>query len=163
MRIGLGSDTHKLVQGKLLKIGGISIDSPTGADAHSDGDVLIHALIDAMLGASAAGDIGELFPPGDSEWKDANSMDLLRIVIEKIRIAGFSLGNIDSIIYLEKPNLKPYKRAIQKNIADFLLMDIDHVSIKAKTAEGLGPVGLGESISAEVVVLLEKVEPEAWV
>ncbi|NQT59424.1 MAG: 2-C-methyl-D-erythritol 2,4-cyclodiphosphate synthase [Bacteroidetes bacterium] len=163
MRIGFGSDTHKLVQGKPLIIGGISIDSPTGAEAHSDGDVLIHALIDALLGAAAAGDIGKLFPPEDSKWKDANSMDLLEIAIEKVRVAGFSLGNIDSVIHLEKPSLKPYKNAIQKNLADFLLMDTDHVSIKAKTAEGLGPVGLGESLSAEVVVLLEKTEPDAWV
>jgi len=163
MRIGFGSDTHRLVQGKPLKIGGISIESPTGAEAHSDGDVLIHALIDALLGAAAAGDIGELFPPGDPKWKDANSMELLEIVIEKIRIAGFSLGNIDCVIHLEKPSLKLYKSAIKKNIADFLLMDLDNVSIKAKTAEGLGPIGLGESISAEVVVLLEKTEPDAWV
>lgn len=163
MRIGFGSDTHKLIQGKPLKIGGISINSPKGAEAHSDGDVLIHALIDALLGAAAAGDIGELFPPGDSEWKDANSMDLLGIVIEKIRIAGFSVGNIDSVIHLEKPSLKPYKSSIRKNIADFLLMNTDRVAIKAKTAEGLGPIGLGESITAEVVVLLEEIEPEAWV
>ncbi len=163
MRIGFGSDTHKLVPGKPLKLGGIAIESPTGAEAHSDGDVLIHALIDALLGAAAAGDIGEIFPPGDPEWKDANSMDLLEIVIEKIRVVGFSLGNMDSVIYLERPSLKPYKNTIRKNIADFLLMDSDHISIKAKTAEGLGPIGLGESISAEVVVLLEKTEPDAWV
>ncbi len=163
MRIGFGSDTHKLVPGKMLVLGGVSIDSPTGAEAHSDGDVLIHALIDALLGAAAAGDIGELFPPGDPEWKDANSMDLLGIAIEKIQIAGFSLKNIDSVIHLEKPSLKRYKYAIRKNIADFLLMHTDLVSIKAKTAEGLGSVGLGKSISAEVVVLLEKTESDAWV
>jgi len=163
MRIGFGSDTHKLVPGKPLKLGGIAIASPTGAEAHSDGDVLIHALIDALLGAAGGGDIGELFPPGDPEWKDANSLDLLEIVIEKIRVAGFSLGNIDSVIHLERPSLKPYKNTIRKNIADFLLMDTDRVSIKAKTAEGLGSIGSGNSISAEVVVLLERTEPDAWV
>ena len=163
MRIGFGSDTHRLVLGKSLKLGGIAIDSQTGVEAHSDGDVLIHALIDAMLGAAALGDIGELFTPGDPEWKNADSRDLLTIAIEKIRIAGFSLMNIDSIIHLEKPNLKPYKNTIRKNLADLLVMDTDHISVKAKTAEGLGPVGSGESISAEVIVLLEEVEPEAWV
>ena len=163
MRIGFGSDTHKLAKGERLILGGISIDSPKGTVAHSDGDVLIHALIDALLGAAGAGDIGELFPPGDPEWKDANSMDLLGIAIEKIQIAGFILRNIDSVIHLEKPSLKSYKDEIRRNISDFLMIDTEFVSIKAKTAEGLGSVGLGESISAEVVVLLEKTESDAWV
>ena len=163
MRIGFGSDTHRLVPGRLLKLGGIVIDSQTGAEAHSDGDVLIHALIDAMLGAAVLGDIGELFTPGDPEWKDADSRDLLAIVMEKMCIAGFSLIHMDSVIHLEKPSLKPYKNTIQKSLAGLLMMDIDHISIKAKTAEGLGSVGKGESISAEVIVLMEKTEPDAWV
>ena len=138
MRIGIGNDIHRLIEGRPLILGGVEIPYSKGEEAHSDGDVLVHAIIDAILGACAKGDIGRLFPPSDERYKDADS-----------------LINIDSSITLEEPKLSPYISAMRERIAEVLSIDIDRVSIKAKTNEGLDETGKGNAVSAIAVVLVE--------
>lgn len=152
MRIGFGSDIHKLEEGRKLMIGGILIPSDKGEAAHSDGDVLLHAIIDAILGAVAAGDIGELFPPDDDKWKDADSTILLKHVMDVLKP---EIGNIDAVITLESPKLGSWKDIIRKKVASLLSIDESRVSIKAKTAEGLGDIGSGRAIKAEAIILIE--------
>ena len=152
MRIGFGSDIHKLEEGRKLMIGGILIPSDKGEAAHSDGDVLLHAIIDAILGAAAAGDIGELFPPDDDKWKDADSTILLKHVMDVLKP---EIGNIDAVITLESPKLGSWKDIIRKKVAALLSIDESRVSIKAKTAEGLGDIGSGRAIKAEAIILIE--------
>ena len=151
MRIGFGSDIHKLEEGRKLMIGGILIPSDKGEAAHSDGDVLLHAIIDAILGAAAAGDIGELFPPDDNKWKDADSTILLKHVMDVLKP---EIGNIDAVITLESPKLGSWKDIIRKKVASLLSIDESRVSIKAKTAEGLGDIGSGRAIKAEDIILI---------
>ena len=151
MRIGFGNDIHRLQEGKPLYIGGLPIPYKKGCIAHSDGDVLLHALIDAILGAFALGDIGAFFPPEDEAYKDADSRSLLEYVLEN---TNPKFINIDSVITLEEFKLQPYILKIRKYVADLCGINIDQVSVKAKTNEGLGPLGKGEGIKAEVVVLL---------
>lgn len=151
MRIGFGSDIHKLEEGRKLMIGGILIPSDKGEAAHSDGDVLLHAIIDAILGAAAAGDIGELFPPDDDKWKDADSTILLKHVMDVLKP---EIGNIDAVITLESPKLGSWKDIIRKKVASLLSIDESRVSIKAKTAEGLGDIGSGCAIKAEAIILI---------
>ena len=152
MRIGFGSDIHKLEEGRKLMIGGILIPSDKGEAAHSDGDVLLHAIIDAILGAAAAGDIGELFPPDDDKWKDADSTILMKHVMDVLKP---EIGNIDAVITLESPKLGSWKGIIRKKVASLLSIDESRVSIKAKTAEGLGDIGSGRAIKAEAIILIE--------
>ena len=152
MRIGFGSDIHKLEEGRKLMIGGILIPSDKGEAAHSDGDVLLHAIIDAILGAAAAGDIGELFPPDDDKWKDADSTILLKHVMDVLKP---EIGNIDAVITLESPKLGSWKDIIRKKVASLLSIDESRVSIKAKTVEGLGDIGSGRAIKAEAIILIE--------
>ncbi len=164
MRIGHGWDSHRLVEGRALMLGGIEIDTSTlGEDGHSDGDVLLHAIIDALLGAAALGDIGTHFPPSDSRWKNADSLVLLQIIYEKIRSSRMLVGNIDATVILEKPRLADFLPAIRTTIAESLDMNIDSVSVKAKSAEGLDSVGRLQSIEAHAVVLLTEEPPEMWV
>lgn len=151
MRIGFGSDIHKLEEGRKLMIGGILIPSDKGEAAHSDGDVLLHAIIDAILGAAAAGDIGELFPHDDDKWKDADSTILLKHVMDVLKP---EIGNIDAVITLESPKLGSWKDIIRKKVASLLSIDESRVSIKAKTAEGLGDIGSGRAIKAEAIILI---------
>ena len=152
MRIGIGSDTHRLIEGRKLIIGGVIIPAGKGEDAHSDGDVLVHAIIDAILGASACDDIGSHFPPSDEKYRDASSLELLRRTME---ITGARITNIDSTVELEAPRLREYILSMRKNIADAACVDISAVSVKAKTAEGMGPIGEGKAISAIASVLIE--------
>ncbi|MBX2860247.1 MAG: 2-C-methyl-D-erythritol 2,4-cyclodiphosphate synthase [Vampirovibrio sp.] len=154
LRIGQGYDSHRLVADKPLMIGGVKIDSPVGSEAHSDGDVLLHALIDALLGAAGLGDIGEHFPPSDDRYKDADSSVLLAHVLTLIATKNLGVVNVDSTVFLEKIKLKPYKADIRQNIARLLRVDEDRVSVKAKTAEGMDAVGEGKAIEASVTVLL---------
>ena len=156
LRIGFGTDLHRLEPGKPLKIGGVAIDSPVGTVAHSDGDVLLHALIDALLGAVALGDIGEWFPPSDARWKDADSADLLHATLATLRerVGPFSVENVDATVHLEAPKLKSYKPLIRGRVAALLGIAPERVSVKAKTAEGLAPIGTGEALEAQVAVLL---------
>ncbi|MBY0449247.1 MAG: 2-C-methyl-D-erythritol 2,4-cyclodiphosphate synthase [Cyanobacteria bacterium] len=158
-RIGQGFDLHRLVPEKRLLLGGVLIESsPRGSDAHSDGDVLLHALIDAVLGALGQGDIGDHFPPSDAQWKDADSLLLLQQVLDQIlKPSGYCLVNIDTTVFLETPKLTPYKLGIREKLASTLQLPLDAVSFKAKTMEGLGPIGHGEAIAASVTVLLSPV------
>lgn len=152
MRIGIGNDIHRLIEGRPLILGGVEIPYSKGEDAHSDGDVLVHAIIDAILGACAKGDIGALFPPSDERYKDADSLQLLKQTVE---YAGAKIINIDSSITLEEPKLRPYITTMRERIAEVLSIDIDRVSIKAKTNEGLDETGKGNAVSAIAVVLVE--------
>ncbi len=152
MRIGIGNDIHRLIEGRPLILGGVEIPYSKGEEAHSDGDVLVHAIIDAILGACAKGDIGRLFPPSDERYKDADSLQLLKQTVE---YAGAKIINIDSSITLEEPKLRPYITTMRERIAEVLSIDIDRVSIKAKTNEGLDETGKGNAVSAIAVVLVE--------
>ncbi|MGN1163565.1 MAG: 2-C-methyl-D-erythritol 2,4-cyclodiphosphate synthase [Candidatus Ornithospirochaeta sp.] len=152
MRIGFGNDIHRLEEGRALWLGGIKIEAKKGEVAHSDGDVLIHALIDAILGAKAMGDIGTFFPPEDKKWKDSDSKDLLRTILETTKP---NIVNIDATITLEKTKLKPYIQDIRNSLSSLLSVPLSSVSVKAKTNEGLDALGKDEAVKAEVVALLE--------
>lgn len=155
--VGIGYDIHRLGDGLPLKIGGIQIPSDRGAIAHSDGDVLLHALCDALLGAAALGDIGEWFPDTDARWKGADSTELLAIVLQKIRASHFQIVNIDATIILEKPKLAAYKEHIRENLASLCKLPKERVSVKATTNEKLDSLGRAEAIAALVICQLEKI------
>ncbi len=155
-RIGLGSDLHRLVEGRKLILGGIEFDFDKGEDGHSDGDVLLHAITDAILGASGLGDIGSYFPPEDSKWKDANSADLLKTVMKDVYAKGWKIENLDCVIKLEKPKFLPLRQEVINSIAKILDINADQVFVKAKTGEKLPPIGTSESVEAEAVVLLAR-------
>jgi 2-C-methyl-D-erythritol 2,4-cyclodiphosphate synthase len=154
-RVGIGYDLHRLVKNHKLIIGGVEIDSDTGAYSHSDGDCLLHALVDAMLGAAGLGDIGEYFPDTDDAYKNAKSSLFVIKTLDLIQKNGFKIVNVDATILLEKPKLASYKQSIKKNIANLLELDERFVNIKAKTNEKADIVGRGLAIAAYVVVLLE--------
>lgn len=156
MRIGKGFDIHRLVAGRKLILGGVEIPFEKGLLGHSDADVLLHAICDAILGAAGCGDIGIHFPDTDPKYKGANSLKLLKITCEKIRDLGFSIVNIDSTVFAEKPKLLPYRNTMEKNIAEYTGIDISNINVKATTFEGLGAIGNGEGIGAESVVLLKQ-------
>ena len=151
MRIGLGKDSHRLIEGRPLILGGIVIPFEKGEDGHSDGDVLIHAIADAILGALGMSDIGELWPDTDPSLKGMDSAVIARKVGE---LARGRIENIDTIVTLERPKLGPYKDRIRENLATLLSIGKENITIKAKTAEGLGAVGRGEAVEAEAIVLL---------
>jgi 2-C-methyl-D-erythritol 2,4-cyclodiphosphate synthase len=154
VRIGQGFDVHALVAGRKLVIGGVAIPFEKGLAGHSDADVLIHAVCDALLGAAALGDIGRHFPDTDSRYKDADSRALLREVGKKIRDAGFSIANLDATILAEAPKMAPHIPAMVVNLAADLGIRPGQVNVKAKTAEKLGAIGRGEGIAAEAIALL---------
>ena len=156
MRIGIGYDVHKLVEDRKLIIGGIEIPYERGLLGHSDADVLIHAIIDAILGALALRDIGYHFPDNDNKYKDIDSKVLLSKVYEIMKSKNYKIGNIDSVVACQAPKLASHIDDMRKTIAHILKTDIDNVSIKATTTERLGFVGRGEGISSEAVVLLER-------
>ena len=155
-RVGLGHDTHRLQVGKKLMIGGVEIPHKQGPVAHSDGDVLLHALTDAILGALGWGDIGEWFPDTDEAHAGADSAELLQRVMQKVTADGWRVSNADCIVFAQKPKLSPFKEAIGDRVAEVVEVDASQVNIKAKTGEKVGPVGREEAICAEVVVLLVK-------
>jgi 2-C-methyl-D-erythritol 2,4-cyclodiphosphate synthase len=155
-RIGIGNDTHRLVAGRPLILGGVHIEFDRGSEGHSDGDALTHALTDAILGALCEGDIGTHFPDTDQRWKDANSVDLLARVIWLARERGFEVANADATVMIEKPKLRDYLPAMRERLAKTMNTEISGVSVKAKTAEGLGVVGNGEAVMAQAVVLLQR-------
>lgn len=156
LRIGNGYDVHKLVEGRKLILGGIEIPHTKGVLGHSDGDVLIHAIMDAMLGALALGDIGQHFPDTDMKYENIDSTILLTRVKELIAERGYKIINLDSIIVLQKPKVKPYIDAMRKRVAEVLEIDIEQVSIKATTEEKLGFTGDESGVKSYCVVLLEK-------
>lgn len=153
-RIGQGYDLHRLIECQKLMIGGVHVECPVGSEAHSDGDVLLHSLIDALLGACGLGDIGDHFPPSDAQYKGISSTTLLRKIQPLIAEAGYRVGNLDATIFLEKPKLGPYKQQIRENLAELLALPLDCVSVKAKTAEKFPPIGTQEAIAASVTALL---------
>jgi 2-C-methyl-D-erythritol 2,4-cyclodiphosphate synthase len=153
-RIGIGSDTHRLVGGRPLILGGVRIAFESGAEGHSDSDVLAHALIDAMLGALADGDIGTHFPDSNPKWKDADSFDMLAHVMKRVEARGFHVVNTDATVMLERPKLREYIGSMRVNVARALNVEVDCVSVKAKTGEGLDAVGRGEAVAAQAIVLL---------
>lgn len=153
-RIGEGWDTHALVPGRRLVIGGVEIAHHAGLLGHSDADVLLHAIIDSLLGAAALGDIGRHFPDTDAQFAGADSVALLTVVGRRVRAAGFEVGNIDSTVVAQAPRLAAHIPAMRVRIADALGIAVDQVNIKAKTAERLGPVGQGAAIEARAISLL---------
>ncbi len=155
-RTGLGTDIHRLVEGRKLMLGGVLVPYPAGLLGHSDGDVAMHAVIDALLGASAMGDIGTLFPDTEEKWKNADSKGLLLDVKEGIEKKRWTIVNIDLTIHAEQPRLEPFKGQMKRCIASLLGMDFTAVNVKAKTNEGFGEIGSGEAISATAIVLLRK-------
>ncbi|GHV62479.1 2-C-methyl-D-erythritol 2,4-cyclodiphosphate synthase [Spirochaetia bacterium] len=156
IRIGLGRDLHRLVQGRRFLLAGVELEADRGELGHSDGDVLAHAVTDAVLGAAGLGDIGALFPPSDPRWKDADSMELLRIAFGKVKEQGWHVVNLDSVVTCERPRLIPCRECIRAALAAALEAPLEAIFVKGKTAEGLGPIGEGAAVDAEAVCLLEK-------
>ncbi len=154
LRVGLGHDTHRLQPGGPLRIGGVTIDHDQQMVGHSDADVLLHAVTDALLGAAALGDIGELFPNKDPANRGRDSAEMLAGAWQAVRQAGWQIANLDCIVFAERPKLSPHKQAIQARIAELLDVAPDQVGVKAKTGEGLDAVGRREAIQAQAVVLL---------
>lgn len=155
MRIGHGWDLHRMSEGRPCRVGGLTLTHPKGPLGHSDGDVVLHALADALLGAAALGDIGAFFPDTDPKWKGADSAALLREVMVKVRNAGYSVGNADVTVVAQEPKIGPHREAMREAIASLLSVSVDRVSVKAKTTEGLGDIGAGNAIACHAVVLLE--------
>jgi 2-C-methyl-D-erythritol 2,4-cyclodiphosphate synthase len=158
LRIGQGYDIHRLVAGRPLILAGVSLNHPEGLglDGHSDADVLVHALMDALLGALSLGDIGQHFPPGDPRWKDADSLLLLEQVMALVRERDWGLINVDLVVVAERPKLRPHIEAMRANLAERLAISADRVGVKATTNEGLGPTGREEGIAAYAVALLSR-------
>jgi 2-C-methyl-D-erythritol 2,4-cyclodiphosphate synthase len=156
-RTGQGWDVHRLVSGRPLILGGVTIPSDFGLEGHSDADILAHAITDAILGAAALGDIGMHFPDTDPRWKGANSLQFLAHALELAKHAGFTLINVDSTVILERPKLKDYRDSIREKLADTLGLTLDRISVKFKTSEEVGPVGEGKSAEAQAVVTLRRV------
>jgi 2-C-methyl-D-erythritol 2,4-cyclodiphosphate synthase len=154
VRVGHGFDAHRLVAGRPLILGGVSIPNETGALGHSDADVLAHALADALLGAAALGDLGARFPESDARWKDADSMALLASCVADVRAAGFSIVNVDATIVLQSPKLAPFLLSLRENVASRLDISVDAVSVKAKTSEGMGYTGDGSGVAVYAVALI---------
>ncbi len=157
-RIGIGSDTHKLVEGRPLMLGGVLVPSERGGEGHSDADALIHAIADAILGGLCEGDLGVHFPDTDPQWKDTSSLHLLARVVWLAHERNMQIVNVDSTIMIERPKLRSYVLAMREKIAEVLSVETSCVSVKAKTGEGLDAVGQGLAVSAQAVVLIRKGE-----
>jgi 2-C-methyl-D-erythritol 2,4-cyclodiphosphate synthase len=156
MRIGLGADAHELVEGRQLVLGGVELDSPRGLAGHSDGDVIAHALVDAILGAAGLVDIGSLFPSGAAEWEGASSLDLLARAYAQVREAGWKLVNADCVLVGEEPRIAPVRDQMRARLAEALAVEPDLVNVRATTTDGLGFTGRGEGLAALAVALLER-------
>jgi len=154
MRVGSGHDTHRLVEGRPLFLGGVRIEHSRGLDGHSDADVVLHAVTDALLGAAGLGDIGDLFPDTDPQWKDVDSTCFLKAAI--VMLEDWNVGNLDVTIFAQEPKLGPAKDAIKARLAELLGIPPERVNVKAKTGEHVGHIGRGEAIGCHAVVLLEK-------
>ena len=155
-RIGFGTDIHRLVEGRPLILGGVRVESELGADGHSDADVVMHAAADAVLGSLALGDIGAHFPNDEERWRNAESSQFLSYAAALVRDRGFAIQNLDCVIHLERPKLRPYIADMRRNVSEALGIDVADVSIKAKTGEGLDAVGTSGAVSAQVAVLIHK-------
>jgi 2-C-methyl-D-erythritol 2,4-cyclodiphosphate synthase len=156
IRTGLGWDVHRIVPGRPLILGGVTVPCDFGLEGHSDADVLAHAVTDAILGAAALGDIGMHFPDSDPQWKGCDSLVFLRHAMHLAEAQGYRLVNVDSTVILERPKLKDYRQTIRQSLAETLALALDRVSVKFKTAEKVGPVGEGRSAEAQAIVTLQK-------
>ena len=156
MRVGIGYDVHRLTEGRDLIIGGVNIPYEKGLLGHSDADVLLHAVMDALLGAAALGDIGKHFPDTDIRYKGASSIKLMECVQKLLEEKGYRVVNVDATIIAQRPKLRPYIEEMEKNIAGALKIDLDQINVKATTEEGLGFTGAGEGISSQAVCMIEK-------
>jgi 2-C-methyl-D-erythritol 2,4-cyclodiphosphate synthase len=157
VRIGIGYDVHRLVHGRPLILGGVRIDSQWGLEGHSDADVLLHAISDALLGALALGDLGHYFPDSEPRYRGIASMELLKRVIEMVQDQAYRLHNLDTVVIAQKPRLAVYIPTIRRNIADLLATDLGSISVKAKTAENLGALGRSEGIAVHAVCLITQI------
>ena len=158
LRVGIGHDTHRLVEGRPLILGGVRIDHPRGLVGHSDADVVCHAVADALLGAAGLGDIGEHYPDTDPQWRGLDSTRLLAEVVDRLALRGWLAVNCDVIVHAQEPKLGPHKPAIRANLARLLRLLEPSVNVKAKTGEHVGPVGRGEAIACHAVVLIRQDE-----
>ncbi len=159
MRVGIGHDTHRLEPGRPLLLGGVRVEHARGLAGHSDADVVLHALTDALLGAAGLGDIGDLYPDTDPRWKDADSRLFLRETLARLNRLGLGVVNVDVIVFAQEPKLGPAKAAIRDSLADLLSLPPDRVNVKAKTGERVGHIGRAEAIACEVVALLDQTGP----
>ncbi|HEY9593013.1 MAG TPA: 2-C-methyl-D-erythritol 2,4-cyclodiphosphate synthase [Spirochaetia bacterium] len=159
MRAGIGWDSHRLVGGRPLVLGGVHIPHDRGEEGHSDGDVLIHAVIDALLGPAGLGDIGSNFPPGAEEYRDIDSRLLLRKTAAMLAARGVRIVNVDCIVVIERPRILPHVVEMRRRMAEDMGIDVERVTVKAKTAEGLDSVGSGDAVAAQAVALLEEGTP----
>lgn len=153
-RVGLGFDVHRLEEGRPCILGGVSIDHPAGPAGHSDGDAVLHAIIDALTGAAGLDDVGTLFPDTDENWKGADSARLLEAVVEKVQGADFQVGNVDVVIATEGPRIAPVRAAMRERIAKLLGVDVASVNVKGKTLEGLGALAEGRGVAVQAICLL---------
>ncbi|RPJ43640.1 MAG: 2-C-methyl-D-erythritol 2,4-cyclodiphosphate synthase [Candidatus Latescibacterota bacterium] len=158
-RIGIGFDSHRFVSGKPLVLGGVAVPYARGLEGHSDADVLLHALIDALLGAAGAGDIGRLFPDDDPAWRGASSLDFLSRACEEVRRRGFRVGNVDVVVIAEEPRIAPHAADIRRILSAALRVPEDAVSVKGKSNEGMGAIGRREGIAAQAIALLLPDDP----
>ncbi|SRR5258708_21438604 len=158
MRVGIGHDTHRLAEGRPLLLGGVRVDHPRGLVGHSDADVVLHAVTDALLGAAGMGDIGDAYPDTDPAYKDRESSFFLWETLGRLNQAGWHVVNVDVIIFAQEPKLGPIKDGIRKNLAGLLGLDAGAVNVKAKTGENVGAIGRAEAISCQAVVLIEGVK-----
>lgn len=156
VRIGLGFDAHVLEDGVPLVLGGVRLDHPRGLAGHSDGDVIAHALLDALLGAAGLGDIGSLFPSGDERWHGADSLELLASAYERVREAGYALVNADCVLIGEEPRIAPHREPMRARLAGALGVELGRVNVRATTTDRLGFIGRGEGLAAQAVALLER-------
>jgi 2-C-methyl-D-erythritol 2,4-cyclodiphosphate synthase len=156
MRVGIGHDTHRLVEGRPLILGGVRVEHPRGLYGHSDADVVLHAVTDALLGAAGLGDIGDAYPDTDPPWKDADSKLFLAGALQKLNQAGWKVVNLDVIVFAQEPKLGPIKGQIKASLAGLLGLPAEAVNVKAKTGEKVGHIGRAEAIACQVVALIEK-------
>jgi 2-C-methyl-D-erythritol 2,4-cyclodiphosphate synthase len=154
-QVGIGYDIHRKTEGRPLVLGGVTIRSDWGLEGHSDADVLLHAIGDALLGAAALGDLGKHFPPGDPRWKDASSLELLRLISALLAGRGATIANVDATVVAEAPKIAPLREAMRQNIAQALRIGIGQVSVKATTNETLGALGRGEGVAALAIAMVE--------
>jgi 2-C-methyl-D-erythritol 2,4-cyclodiphosphate synthase len=155
-RVGIGHDTHRLAEGRPLLLGGVRVEHPRGLAGHSDADIVLHALTDALLGAVGLGDIGDAYPDTDPAWRDADSRLFLRETLARLNRTGWQVVNVDVIVFAQEPKLGPVKAAIRQSLAGLLGLDADAVNVKAKTGEHVGHIGRAEALACQVVALIER-------